>query len=130
MPDPITHLTASTTLASGGIVTTIGVMLGVDPIAMFCAFMGAIVWRGWQPKIAPTFDDVYKAFSWAICSMVLGTLGGMGSEFYVIRHYEMLKGIPHVVSIGLPAFILSLAANIIVTAILDMAKRWKPKNAG
>ncbi len=127
MPDPVTHLTAAPTIASGGIITTIGIALGVDPIAMFCAFMGAVAWRGWQPKIAPTFDEIYRAFSWALAAMVLGTLGGMGTEFYINAHYDHFKGIPHVVTVGLPAFTVSIATNILVTSLFSIIKTWRPK---
>lgn len=127
MPDPVTHLTASSTLASGGIITTIGLALGVDPAAMVCAFLGALVWRGIQPKIVPNFDEIYRAFSWAVASMVMGTLGGMGAESALHHYYEALKNVPHISIVGLPAFIISFVANPVATYGLKRIREGKLK---
>lgn len=127
MPDPVTHLTASSTLASGGIITTIGLALGVDPAALVCAFLGALVWRGIQPKIVPNFDEIYRAFSWAVVSMVLGTLGGMAAETAIHHYYEIFKQAPHVSTVGLPAFIVSFVANPMTIWAMKRFSEWRPK---
>jgi hypothetical protein len=127
MTDPVTHITLTTTVASGGIVTVIAGALGVDPAALVCAFMGAIVWRGIQPKIAPTFDEIYRAVAWAVASMVLGTLGGMVSEIFITNKFDEITGMPHVALVGLLAFIISVAASPLINQLLKLVKDWKAK---
>lgn len=126
MPDPITHVVSPTVATSGGIVGGISMALGVDPAALFLAFLGALVWQGVQPKVAPTFTSIRTAFSWSVASMVLGTLGGMGAAYLLKEYHPQSQGMPDVVAIGIPSFLLSLGANPIVMWLLDRLKEWRP----
>lgn len=127
MPDIVTHTTVTLPSAatSGGIVYAIGMSLGVDPVAIFCSFMGALAWIGIQPKIELSFFEIHKAFWWAVIAMVLGTLGGMAAGVYILNNIESIKEVPHVAAVGLPSFMLALVSSPAVTKGLKYIKNWK-----
>lgn len=124
MTEPISTGLA-TTLAGGGVITTIGLFFGVDPIALFCAFMGTIIAHGLTPKIALSYETVKQALAWALVAMVFGTLGGMIAEVVVENHYSGFKDVPHVAAVGFPSLILAFASRPILSKGLKLLSDWK-----
>jgi hypothetical protein len=102
-----------------------GTFCGIDPFAIFGALMGALTWRGIQPSIAITFDEVYRAFAWGITSMMLGTFGGMIAATVVPLKFVFLQGAPKLALVILLAFLVSLAANPIIDWLLLQLKEWR-----
>jgi hypothetical protein len=114
MAEPIITTGLSATVASGGIVTAIGLFLGVDPIALFCAFIGAVVWHGVHPSIDVNYESIKVAFFWLLVSMTFGTLGGMIAEVYIQNNHASFKNMPHVAGVGLPALLLAFSCRPIL----------------
>ena len=110
-------------------VATIGQMLGVDFVALFWAFMGAMAWRGWQPSIAPNFTEISAAFWWAIAAMILGTLGGTVASEIILHFFPYLQTAGHPVLVGFPAFLLAILCSPIVLKMGALIKDWKQPNA-
>lgn len=107
----------------------IGQTLGIDFVALFWAFMGAVVWRALQPRIAPNFDAISTAFGWAISAMILGSLGGIWASLALLHFFPYLESAGHPVLVGLPAFLLSIFCSPIILKASEQIKSWRQPNA-
>lgn len=128
MPTPEIHAQIATNATAAAMVglAAIGQALGLDYVAMFYAFMGAVCWRAMQPRVAPTYDEVSKAFGWAVTAMMFGSLGAVWIEAGLKHFFGILfSGLSHPVLIGLPAFILSFFIVFIFTRITKLIEEWK-----
>lgn len=104
----------------------IGQALGLDYVAMFYAFMGAVCWRAMQPRLAPTFNDISAAFGWAVTAMMFGSLGAVWVEAGLLHYWAVVfKGVTHPAMVGLPAFILSFFIVFIFTRITKFIQEWR-----
>ena len=131
MPDIATHTAAAsqaTAISMLGI-AAIGQMLGIDFVALFWAFMGAMAWRGWQPSIAPNFNSISAALGWAMAAMILGTLGGTVAAEIILHFFPYLQTAGHPVLVGFPAFLLAILCWPIVLKMGELIKDWKTPNA-
>lgn len=109
---------------------TIGQALGIDFVALFYAFMGAICWRAVQPKIDKKLDGITKAFGWAVMGMILGTLGAIFVENLALHWFPSLSKISHAQIIGLPAVLLGFLCHPIILKSMSLLKEWKPRDGG
>jgi hypothetical protein len=101
--------------------------LGLDPVAMFYAFIGSVCWQAMQPKLAPTFNAITTAFGWAVMSLLVGSLGAVGIKQFLIWKFEFTASIDHPVLIGFTALLLGFGCSAIVTKALSLIAEWKPK---
>jgi len=127
MPDPATHaaIASNATAASMVGVAAIGQTLGLDYVAMFYAFMGAVCWRAIQPKLAPTFDEISGALGWAVLAMMLGTLGAVVLALVAENYFEFIKQAPHSTVIGLLASLLGFFCVPIAQKCVQLIKDWR-----
>lgn len=128
MPTPEIHAQAAAQSTALAMVTlaTIGQSLGLDYVAMFYAFMGAVCWRAMQPRIAPSFDEVSKAFGWVLCGLLFGSLGSVWIEAILTHYWQTtFTGLTHPELVGFPAFILSFFIVFIFTKITKLIQDWK-----
>ena len=130
MPDPITHtaVTAQATAISMLSLAAIGQSLGIDFVALFWAFMGAMVWRALQPRIAPNFNEISQALGWAIAGMILGSLGGVLLALTCLHFLPYLESAGHPVLVGLPAFLLAIFCMPLVLKAGEQIKAWRQPN--
>lgn len=110
-------------------IAAVGQMLGIDFVALFWAFMGAMAWRGWQPSIAPNFNSISAALGWAMAAMVLGTLGGSVAAEVILHFFPYLETAGHPVLVGFPAFLLAILCSPIVLKMGELIKGWSHPNA-
>lgn len=103
----------------------IGQTLGIDFAALFWAFMGAVVWRALQPRIAPNFDAISAAFGWAMAAMILGSLGGILASLVLLHCFPYLAAASHPTIVGLPAFLLSILCSPIILKASEQIKSWR-----
>jgi len=127
MPDPVTHATiaSNATAASMVGVAAVGQALGLDYVAMFYAFMGAVCWRAIQPKLAPTFDEISGALGWAALAMLLGTLGAVVLALFAENYFLFVKQAPRATLIGLLASLLGFFCVPVVQKCLQVIKDWR-----
>ncbi len=107
----------------------IGQALGIDFVALFWAFMGAVVWRALQPRIAPNFDAISTAFGWAMAAMILGSLGGILASLVLVHFFPYLESASHPTIVGLPAFLLSILCSPIILKASEQIKNWRQPGA-
>lgn len=128
MPTPEIHaeIVINSTAASMVTLGAIGHTLGIDPAAMFYAFMGAVCWRAIQPRLAPSFDVITNALGWAVAATLFGSLAAIWAEAIAL-HYcsEAFKHVPRAVMVGLPAFILSFFVVYLFKKITKLIADWK-----
>ena len=131
MPDIATHTAAASqcTALSMLCIAGIGQMLGIDFVALFWAFMGAMVWRGWQPSIAPNFNSISTALGWAMAQMILGTFCGIVAALVALHLFPYLESAGHPVLVGFPAFLLAILCSPIVLKLGELIKGWSRPNA-
>lgn len=102
-------------------------MLGIDFVALFYSFMGAVCWRAVQPRIDKRLDEITKAFGWALLGMILGTLGAVFVETLMVHWFPVLAKIGHAQLIGLPAVLLGFLCHPLILKSMTLLKEWKAK---
>ena len=131
MAEPIATAAAATQVTAISMLSlaAIGQTLGIDFVALFWAFMGAVVWRALQPSLAPTFDAISTAFGWALAAMILGSLGGILASNVLVHFFPYLGAVTHPTIVGLPAFLLSIMCSPIILKASEQIKNWRNPNA-
>jgi hypothetical protein len=128
MPSPSIHaeIASNATASSMFGLAAIGQTLGLDYVAMFYAFMGAVCWRAMQPRLAPTYNEISAAFGWAVTAMMFGSLGAVWIEAGLLHQWgHIFKNVTHPAMVGLPAFILSFFIVFIFTRITKFIQEWR-----
>lgn len=128
MPDIATHAAATaakSTATSMVSLAAIGSALGLDPAALFWAFMGAVCWRAVQPRIAPTFDEISRAFGWATMAMIFGSLGSVVAVTIIMAKFDLTRGVHEPALLGLTATLLGFFCTPFLLKIGELIKHWR-----
>lgn len=133
MPDFGTHSAALASTNTSSAVSMVGLAaiaqtLGIDLVALFYAFMGAACWRAIQPAIAPTFDEISRAFGWSILAMILGSLGAVVAAKWAYSVFAFLQGVDHAALLGLIATLFGFFCPPILLKGFEYIKNWRATN--
>lgn len=133
MPDIATHTAVATSSASSTAVSMVSIAaiaqaLGLDLVALFYAFIGAVCWRAIQPALAPTFDEISRAFGWSLLAMVLGSLGAVVGAEWVTHNFVYIKQANPVTLVGLLATLLGFFCVPIILKIGEYIKNRRTDN--
>lgn len=135
MPDLPTHTALATSSSTSTAVSMVSLAsiaqaLGLDLVALFYAFIGAVCWRAIQPAIAPTFDEISRAFGWSLLAMVLGSLGAVVAAEAVTHHFSYVKQENPLPLLGLLATLLGFFCVPIILKLGEIIKNWRTDNNG
>ena len=127
MAEPASH-TAAAIAISGVSAGTLSAALGLDPTALFWAFLGAVCSRTIQPRIS-TLSEIIQAAGYAVISVVLGTLAGPFIGVAGFHYFDFLKEVGMQMAVALPAFSIALVGNEIVVRVVELIRTWRREAA-
>lgn len=133
MPDLATHAAgasaaANSTAASMVSLAAVAQALGLDLVALFYAFMGAACWRAIQPAIAPTLNEISRAFGWSLLAMILGCLGSVVATQWAIEKFSFVAAANPLAVLGLLATLLGFFCVPIILKMGEFITNWRAGN--
>jgi hypothetical protein len=132
MPEPTTHTAAAMALSGVG-AGTVGALFGIDQIALFWAFLGAVCWQAIYPQILG-MKNIAAAAAKAIASTVTGTFGSaytipllvwLTPEALHIEKY--LRQVDPYAMVALPAF--AFVGHLLLMRGAEMIKEFRKGGA-
>ncbi len=98
-------------------------LAGVDPMAVFGALMGAIVWTGITKPKDINASALIHIFSWMLAGLFVGTFGGEVMTFYLEGKYPAISKIDHSKIVALTSFIIAFTSHITLNTVLRVYRQ-------
>lgn len=129
MPDPVTHANLSMPIAGGALASAVGVVFGLDLIAICCALLGAFFGLAFRPACQNGLSRFALAMRFAVnAAYVAGT--AIVTAFLVtwVIHYIKTPIYPLAFFCGMALMVfrekILEGAGMLVTALFSRATKW------